>query len=533
MHTTVVLLSGFYASPLQRHQGHCVPWPHVKAIANAPLMMVRPTQQLQEKEELTRRLWEVADYWVGMCSAITLTNEAGLQPFAVPSGWMGSSSPPPAQAFTNAELTDEVERCTPALHALINAAVDRAPSLCRRSSMLPLARLACWTDSERWVRPLDDWVGEEPPDTAAVEAEEAAAAQEAAADKTKVDAAVEAAMVAAQMADLARAEAEAAMIAAADTNSDGNAEEEASKRSLAIQLGGKASRLRQEAARLRFEAANLATAAKERADAAAEAAAKPRETAALRSLASHLLERWPTPQALHGALTLTDGSPVSEASHRISRAFLQVQVAAGSGDAPVLAMLRSQISGAISKAAAKEFVKLGGGGGSMGVEVGDDEGEGSCQQTQIHPLHALRVAQIRSLGGEAWVGEAACKSRLGAALLLSTTKDDKASADTTSNEGPSETYALTCLDWVVRHQGQLESPCALRFIAHLGSCVCALDTTSRVHVHRYVASSLVDFFLEMRTIDPSYTCVGRTPKTVSAAFEAFTASTVTFDPENE
>ena len=36
--------------------------------------------------------------------------------------------------------------------------------------------------------------------------------------------------------------------------------------------------------------------------------------------------------------------------------------------------------------------------------------------------------------------------------------------------------------------------------------------------------SYLDFFAEMRQLNPSYTCVGRTPKTVGAAFEAYVAS---------
>ena len=37
---------------------------------------------------------------------------------------------------------------------------------------------------------------------------------------------------------------------------------------------------------------------------------------------------------------------------------------------------------------------------------------------------------------------------------------------------------------------------------------------------------MLDFLLEMRANDPEYTCVGRTPKTVTVALEAFTASTM-------
>ena len=119
-----------------------------------------PASSLDDQEELTQRLRDAADYWVSMCSAVALTDGAGLQPFTVPSGWMGSTSPPPAQAYTADELSSEVESNRPALDALVRAVVDRSPSLCRMSSMLPLARLACWTDDEQWVRPLDEWPGD-------------------------------------------------------------------------------------------------------------------------------------------------------------------------------------------------------------------------------------------------------------------------------------------------------------------------------------------------------------------------------------
>ena len=41
-------------------------------------------------------------------------------------------------------------------------------------------------------------------------------------------------------------------------------------------------------------------------------------------------------------------------------------------------------------------------------------------------------------------------------------------------------------------------------------------------------ASTIDFLLEMRATQPDYTCVGRTPKTVRAALEAYVASTISF-----
>lgn len=349
-------------------------------------------------------LQERADYWNAMCSAVALTRETGLQPFQNPTGWMGSVAPPPKQSFTPAELDEAIDKQQPVLNSLLEAVVEKAPSLCRPSALLPLARLAAWTDSEQWVRPLNDWAGEA---------------------KTDVD----------------------------------NADD-----------------------------------------------ADEREAAALRSLAAHLLEKWDVPPALHGALTFVDGPPTSEAAHRISLAFLEVHAAAGAGAASVLAALRTAVSPTVSKSAAKEFVKLGVVGTGGEVSKGDDDDakeEVVAAAPMANPLHALRRAQVLSLGGESWVADAACESRLGGAILRTEGGEgEKEEAAASVGTGPSEEYALMCLDWIVRHQSQLDSP--------------------------YVATSLLNFFFEMRSIDPTYTCVGRTPKTVSAALEAYTATTVDF-----
>ena len=304
------------------------------------------------------RTRELAERWLVWSGAIALTDEAGLQPFSVPSGWMGSSSPPPAQAYSQADLEASLETSEPALTALLDAVADRAPSLCQPDCALPLARLAAWTGG-KWVRALDDWAGE----------------------------------------------------------------------GAGAPLG---------------------------------------EAAALRSLTAHLLETWDVPNALHGALAYEDGPPVSEAAHRIARAFVAVHAAAGSGENSVLKELQARVGPAVSKAAAKEFVKLAA-----------EEGGSSS------PLHALRRAQVAALGGEAWVGDAACASRLGGAI---------------GRGEPSEDFALVALDWVVRHQEGFAGP--------------------------EEATGMLDFLLEMRANDPEYTCVGRTPKTVTVALEAFTASTM-------
>lgn len=115
------------------------------------------TRQLEADELM--RLREGAAGWLGFCSAISLSDGKGLQPFASPIGWLADYSPPPAQAYTQLELMDEILRHEPSLNALLDACAHRAPSLCTVSSLLPLARLAAWT-SDHWVRPLDEWQGE-------------------------------------------------------------------------------------------------------------------------------------------------------------------------------------------------------------------------------------------------------------------------------------------------------------------------------------------------------------------------------------
>ena len=104
------------------------------------------------KARALSRLQSQAVQWLAMSSAINLSEGEGLQPFAVPEGWMAAPSAPPAQAFTNDELIAEIERHEPALLALLEACAERAPSLCTPSAMLPLARLAAWTERDAWVR---------------------------------------------------------------------------------------------------------------------------------------------------------------------------------------------------------------------------------------------------------------------------------------------------------------------------------------------------------------------------------------------
>ena len=344
------------------------------------------TDETEVDEEWRReqvQLRAAAEQWLAMSVAIKLSEAGGLQPFSVPAGWMAMPSPPPSQAYTEEELVAEVERREPSLSALLDACADRAPSLCSRATLLPLARLAAWT-SDGWVRPLEEWAGED----------EATRSREV----------------------------------------DGE-----------------------------------------------------RQRAALRGLAAHLLETWEVPPALHGALEYRDGPPTSEASHRVAKAFLAVHAAAGRGDASVLNTLRQEVSPTISKAAAKAFVK---------ASAGSADADNDEATQDDSPLLALRRAQVASLGGPEWVGDAACASKLGSALQQR------------GGDEPSEEFAVVALDWACRNEESFgETPAQL--------------------------TAQLDFFLEMRRIDSNYTCVGRTPKTAGQALEAYVASTVSFEEDDE
>ena len=47
------------------------------------------------------------------------------------------------------------------------------------------------------------------------------------------------------------------------------------------------------------------------------------------------------------------------------------------------------------------------------------------------------------------------------------------------------------------------------------------------------AAAVLDFFFEMRRADGAYTCVGRTPKTIRTALEAYVASTTSFGADDD
>lgn len=199
----------------------------------------------------------------------------------------------------------------------------------------------------------------------------------------------------------------------------------------------------------------------------------------LRSLVAHLIEKWEVPPALHSALNYIDGTMPSEAAHRISMAFLSVHTAAGRGDSNVLTGLKSHVSPAAGKKTAKMFSKL------------TNESLGGCRSS---PLHGFRRAQVDSEGGQKWVADGVCESLLGDAILP------------TDGEGPTEGFASDVINWVCLNQEKLEGA--------------------------YQATSLINFFFEMKALQHNYTMVGRSPTNIGKAFEAYVASTVNFDDDD-
>ena len=57
-----------------------------------------------DEDQATLWLRERAEGALAVCCAVSLSGEAGLQPFTTPRGWMGSYSPQPVQAYTREEL---------------------------------------------------------------------------------------------------------------------------------------------------------------------------------------------------------------------------------------------------------------------------------------------------------------------------------------------------------------------------------------------------------------------------------------------
>lgn len=195
----------------------------------------------------------------------------------------------------------------------------------------------------------------------------------------------------------------------------------------------------------------------------------------LRSLEAHLLEKYPVPPALHGALTHTDGAPCSETGHRVALAFSKILSAAGKGDS-VPGALKANVSPALTKAMTKAFAQAE-------VAPGD---------AVNNPVHALRRAQVSALGGAAWVGDAAVTSRLGRGLC---------------QNADAEAFAQSVLLWASDQ-------------AELG----ALKEPTEVKL-------ALDWACEMHSIDAAFTMATRTAKSVAEATEAYDLASIEFDDD--
>jgi len=219
---------------------------------------------------------------------------------------------------------------------------------------------------------------------------------------------------------------------------------------------------------------------------------------AVDALTAYLLEKYDVPQALRRALWYTDEDArhdddddfaypsnddddgdvstnetssqltVETATMQVAYKFSAAYAEAASGRRNVRDALRHCVGLTVSKKAAKEFVESG-------------------PKKYRSPLGAVRRAQIRALGGEAWVGDAVARApRVGSSL----SSDE---AFLTNDAFP----------WIVKNCDEIET-------------------------EFYPLGLAADFFDEMRRGDPHYSCAGRTAKTVSSAIDAYASSTVSF-----
>mmetsp|Transcript_34530 Transcript_34530/g.72663 ORF Transcript_34530/g.72663 Transcript_34530/m.72663 type:complete len:517 (-) Transcript_34530:486-2036(-) len=195
---------------------------------------------------------------------------------------------------------------------------------------------------------------------------------------------------------------------------------------------------------------------------------------ALRSLIAHLLEQYEVAPSLRYAAMHTDGTPCSEAAHRVAHTFVSVQSASGGGRASVLNVLRETVSPAITKKVAKLFVQ---------------------SDVIRSPLHGLRRAQVEAVGGELspsdleLVVEGVCTAGVGGRL----------------GSAKEEEFTQSAIQWICQNAATLREPST---VAHT-----------------------LNYFLEMHRADDAFDVFGRTPKTVSAAIEAYEASSIEFDDD--
>lgn len=65
-----------------------------------------------------------------------------------------------------------------------------------------------------------------------------------------------------------------------------------------------------------------------------------------------------------------------------------------------------------------------------------------------NPLHTLRRSQVAAQGGEEWVGDGVCASRMGASLL-------------SASAGVDEAYGASVIEWICKHASELGEPAEL------------------------------------------------------------------------
>lgn len=196
-----------------------------------------------------------------------------------------------------------------------------------------------------------------------------------------------------------------------------------------------------------------------------------------------------TPEALRMSVVFSDASGetgfmgqgwrCSESANRVSLKFFQAYKMVGRGRS-VRDALREHVTAAVTKKMVALFVASG-----QEEEEEKDEERGS---TPTNPLHVLRRAQLKAFDAEEWVMQGVMASRVVGAI---------------EEKEEMEEFVQQTMQWVALHQDALGEP------HHVTACV--------------------DYMVEMRRIEESYECFGRTPNKVLESLEAYELSTLSFE----
>lgn len=294
----------------------------------------------------------------------------------------------------------------------------------------------------------------------------------------------------------------------------------------------------------------------------------------LRSLQAHLLERYPTAAALHGALTHADHQaaaeagrkpsssasgatgallrlvgaasassyaarasasalslPCSEGSHRVSHAFFEVLARSGAGEASVRDALSEALGGyAVTKREAKELAALvpappEPAGAAAPAPAAAAPG-GPCVALQMAMAAAAAVAPPGSEPAPPAGSSAPSAAALARLSPLHAWRE-------------SQCRALGCPDWLVR------AACSARMGRELtGSAPLeqfAQSTLQWAATHadaldaggELQARALLDFAREQRAQRPDFEMAGRTVKRVLEALESWSLGTIDFEGETD